>query len=108
MRDKKYPKIRPVSDFVYVTKCILPDWRYEDGNVLIYRRETGFFGKEFHNWARIWDVGPRCKKFTRREIGKFVLCPECSTGIHRLEDEDYAIREALLESFVMEAPDGAS
>jgi len=90
----------PAGEYLVVRKCINDDLRKADGSVLLYRPDSCSTGwnqsKNQTNWAEIMSVGPRCKYFNNDQIGSFVLCPEFASGMSRIDEEDFAIKESLL------------
>lgn len=87
--------IKPIKDWVYVRKCLATDMEivdgqqeYSVGGVAVpadYGERTCF--------AEVIDVGPNCKEIRKEHCHKFaVMCPEMGP-IHRLQGEDFAVRE---------------
>ena len=92
------------GNYVHVRRCFQDHVRKDDGSVLIYRPEgrlakdeTPWYGSTSQcNWVEIIALGPDCEFIAEDDIGGFCRCPEYETGIHRLEDEDFAVKEDLL------------
>ena len=92
------------GDYVHVRRCFTDHVRNDDGSVLIYRPQgtsnpdsTPWLGSTSQcNWVEIIALGPDCEYLTQENIGGICRSPEYETGIHRLFDEDFAVKETLL------------
>lgn len=95
----KYKKVSIRGDRLWVRKCFNDHFRDEKGNVLLYRTD---YSADTTTWAQIIDVGPKCKIFSKNDIGSFVMCPEHDNGLKRMFEEDFAVKETSLLPLVVE------
>lgn len=91
-------KIHPIGDHIFVRKCLNGAQEMFQGQV--YHRKGNLVlcsgSGQNTNFAEILAVGPRCKHFTKDQIGKFIVCPEISNDMHRINGEDFSIRERAI------------
>lgn len=95
----KYKSVQILGDRLWVRKCFNDHYRDENGKIVIYRTD---YSADTTNWAEIIDVGPKCKIFSKSDIGSYVMCPEHDSGLKRLFDEDFAVKESSVLPLVVE------
>ena len=88
-------QVRPVNDFLLVLKCVNDHIRNDNGEVVIWRTEYNY---DTTNFARVEDVGNKCKYWSKDDIGEFVHCPEYSTGLYNVGDGYWVVREGLVNA----------
>ena len=82
-----------LNDWVVVERGFNDDIRNEDGSVLIYLSDGE---KDDTNLGFVRGVGPKCKDFTKDNIGDMVLCPIYDKGMFEVMPDVFFIRESVL------------
>lgn len=88
-------KITPNGNWIIFTKCIRGDGETSAdsslGGILLPHMVA-----EKTNFAVVNSVGPKCKVFDNKCIGKYIQCPELSNDMYRISGETFAIKESAL------------
>lgn len=98
--------IRPIGRKILVRKCVSGQEEVHNGQTW-YRKGDVVIPEKSHEhqlWCEIIRVSDSCKMFTRDMEGKaFVRLAEWKPGnIHRVNDEDYVVREQIFEKSARE------